>query len=104
LASVLGAGAVTLAFACCYGYLRILAVDATAQAAPGATVGVVQANMGLMEKRSSVDEGLHRHLDLSSNLERQGVDFVVWSETSAMRPVRAERYRDDLRAGVARRI
>jgi apolipoprotein N-acyltransferase len=104
-ASVLGAGAVTVAFACCYGYLRIGAVDATAQAAPGATVGVVQANMGLLEKRSSVDEGLHRHLDLSGNLEReQDVDFVVWSETSAMRPVRAERYRDDLRAGVARRI
>jgi apolipoprotein N-acyltransferase len=104
-ASVLGAGAVTVAFACCYGYLRIGAVDATAQAAPGATVGVVQANMGLLEKRSSVDEGLHRHLDLSGSLEReQDVDFVVWSETSAMRPVRAERYRDDLRAGVARRI
>ncbi len=103
--SVLGAGAVTVAFACCYGYLRILAVDATAQAAPGATVGVVQANMGLMEKRSSVDEGLHRHLDLSANLEREkDVDFVVWSETSAMRPVRADRYREELRGGVARRI
>ena len=104
-AGVLGAGAVTVAFACCYGYLRIVAVDATAQAAPGATVGVVQANMGLLEKRNSVDEGLHRHLDLSGQLEHdQNVDFVVWSETSAMRPVRADRFREELRGGVARRI
>jgi apolipoprotein N-acyltransferase len=102
---VLGAGAVTVAFACCYGYLRIVAVDATAQAAPGATVGVVQANMGLLEKRNSVEEGLHRHLDLSGNLEHdQNVDFVVWSETSAMRPVRADRFREELRGGVGRRI
>ncbi len=103
--AVLGTGAVTLAFACSYGYLRILAVDATAQAAPGATVGVVQANMGLLEKRNSVDDGLRRHLELSSNLEReQDVDFLVWSETSAMRPVWADRYREQLRAGVGRRI
>lgn len=102
---VLGAGAVTVAFALCYGYLRIGAVDAVAQAAPGDTVGVVQADMGLLEKRNSVDEGLHRHLDLSSHLEReQDVDFLVWSETSAMRPVWGDRYKDQLRAGVGRRI
>ena len=103
--AVLGAGVVTVAFACCYGYLRIGAVDAMAEAAPGASVGVVQADMGLMEKRSSLDEGLRRHLDLSHGLERdQHVDFVVWSETSAMRPVLADRYRDALRTGVAARI
>lgn len=103
--SVLGTGAVTLAFALCYAGLRIGAVDATTQAAPGATVGVVQANMGLLEKRNSIDEGLRRHLDLSYGLKTdQHVDFVVWSETSAMRPVRGDRYKDELRAGVARRI
>ncbi len=103
--AVLATGAITLAFALAYGALRISAIDAVAQAAPGATVGVVQANMGLLEKRNSVDEGLHRHLDLSSGLERdQHVDFVVWSETSAMRPVRADRYKDDLRYGVGRNI
>ncbi|HEY5241114.1 MAG TPA: apolipoprotein N-acyltransferase [Polyangiaceae bacterium] len=102
---VLGAGAVTVAFACCYGYLRIGAIDASVAAAPEVTVGVVQANMGLMEKRSSYDEGLQRHLDISRDLRRDdGVDFVVWSETSAMRPVRDDSFKQELRGGVSRRI
>jgi apolipoprotein N-acyltransferase len=98
-------GLITVAFACCYGVLRLAAVDAMTQAAPAATVGVVQANMGLLEKRSAYDEGLRRHLDASAALERDSrVDFVVWSETSAMRAVRDETYREELRAGVGRRI
>jgi apolipoprotein N-acyltransferase len=101
----LASGAVVTAFACAYGQLRIGAVDAMAQAAPAAKVGVVQANMGLMEKRSSFDEGLRRHLDESHELEDGAhVDFVVWSETSAMRAVSDDSYRQQLRAGVARRI
>jgi apolipoprotein N-acyltransferase len=102
---VLGAGAVTVAFACCYGYLRMGAIDAQAAAAPDVTVGVVQANMGLMEKRSAYDDGLQRHLDLSHDLKHKDhVDFVVWSETSAMRPVRDDTFKQELRAGVAQRI
>jgi apolipoprotein N-acyltransferase len=101
---VVAAGAVTTAFALCYGFLRIGAVDAAAQAAPAATVGVVQANMGLMEKRTAFDEGLKRHLDMSRELHDAGADFVVWSETSAMRAVRDDSFKQDLRAGVARRI
>jgi len=96
-------GAAVTTFACVYGAIRIHMVDAQAQAAPAATVGVVQANMGLMEKRSSVDEGLRRHLKLSAELREQGADFVVWSETSAMRPVRDATYAEELR-GVASRI
>jgi apolipoprotein N-acyltransferase len=92
----LATGAVAAAFACCYGSLRISAVDALAQAAPPATVGVVQANMGLMEKRTSFDEGLRRHLRMSEDLRARGADFVVWSETSAMRPVRDSSYGEDL--------
>ena len=102
---VLGGGAVTVAFACCYGLLRIGAIDAAAEAAPAVTVGVVQANMGLMEKRSAYDDGLQRHLDLTRGLERDDhIDFVVWSETSAMRPVRDESFKQELRGGVSRRI
>jgi apolipoprotein N-acyltransferase len=101
----LAVGAVAVAFTLCYGTLRVSAVDAATQAAPQARVGIVQANMGLMEKRSSFDEGLRRHLDASSALEGdQHVDFVVWSETSAMRAVHDESYRAELRAGVARHI
>jgi apolipoprotein N-acyltransferase len=99
----LAAGAIAAVFACGYGALRISAIDATAQAAPSATVGVVQANMGLMEKRTSYDEGLHRHLKMSEDLRARGADFVVWSETSAMRPVRDASYGEELRS-VASRI
>lgn len=99
----LASGAVAVAFTLCYGTLRISAVDAAAQAAPAATVGVVQANMGLMEKRTAFDEGLRQHLRLSEELRERGADFLVWSETSAMRPVRDDTYAPELGA-VARRI
>jgi len=103
--AVLGTGAVTVAFALAYGYMRVGAVDAMVQAAPEARVGVVQADMGLMEKRQNLDEGLMRHLELSTKLEEKDhADFLVWSETSAMRPVRDDRYREELRGGVARLI
>ena len=103
--ATLAAGAASAVLACIYGAARIHAVDAAAQAAPQATVGVVQANMGLLEKRSQFDEGLRRHLQLSTGLERdQHIDFVVWSETSAMRPVHDESYRQELGAVVGRRI
>jgi apolipoprotein N-acyltransferase len=101
----LAVGAASVAFACIYGAVRIRAVDAAARAAPQATVGVVQANMGLMEKRTQFDDGLRRHLQLSADLQRdQKVDFVVWSETSAMRPVHDETYRQELGAVVGRRV
>jgi apolipoprotein N-acyltransferase len=88
-----------------YGLLRIRAVDATVADAPEATVGIVQANMGLMEKRTQLDEGLRRHLQMSREVEETAnVDFLVWSETSAMRAVHAESYRQELAAGVGRSI
>jgi apolipoprotein N-acyltransferase len=91
------AGAVTLVLTLAYGALRVRAVDAAARSAPEATVGVVQANMGLMEKRTEHEEGLRRHLSLSDDLRAHGADFLVWSETSAMRPVRDETYGQELR-------
>jgi|CZKU01.1.fsa_nt_gi apolipoprotein N-acyltransferase len=99
----LATGAAVLAITCGYGAVRIHQVDAAAQAAPSANVGVIQANMGLTEKRSSFDEGLRRHLTLSEDARQRGADFVVWSETSAMRPVRDPTYADELR-GVSSRI
>jgi apolipoprotein N-acyltransferase len=103
--TTLATGAVTVALAGTYGAVRIHSIDAATQAAPRATVGVVQANMGLMEKRTQYDEGLRRHLRLSASLAReQRADFLVWSETSAMRAVRNETYEQELRAGVASQI
>ncbi|MDP9150190.1 MAG: apolipoprotein N-acyltransferase [Myxococcota bacterium] len=99
------AGGAAVALAVLYGALRIRSVDGIARAAPAATVGVVQANMGLMEKRSAFDEGLRRHLTLSSRLTQEDhVDLVVWSETSVMRAVHDETYAEELRAGVGRHI
>ncbi len=94
----LAVGALAVAAACLYGMLRIRAVDAATQSAPQATVGVVQADMGLLEKRSDFAEGLRRHLTLSESLRVRGADFLVWSETSAMRPVRDETYTEELRS------
>ncbi len=102
---VLAVGAGAVAITCLYGAIRIRSVDKAAAAAPSSVVGVVQADMGLMEKRTSSDEGLRRHVTLSQKVERDAnADFVVWSETSSMRPVRDETYRQELRYGVARRI
>jgi apolipoprotein N-acyltransferase len=77
----MGALAVTLA----YGAVRLRMVDANAQAADGARVGVVQANMGLMAKRLNAYEGVKRHRDLTTALKRENnIDFVVWSESAVM--------------------
>jgi apolipoprotein N-acyltransferase len=95
--------ALALAFACAYGALRIRAVDADAGQASQAAAGVVQADMGLIEKRADYSEGLRRHLAMSDDLRLRGADFVVWSETSAMRPVREETYTSELK-GLARTI
>ncbi|HEV3190954.1 MAG TPA: apolipoprotein N-acyltransferase [Polyangiaceae bacterium] len=91
-------GGGTVGLACVYGALRIPAVETAMNAAPASTVGIVQADMGLMEKRTQFGEGLRRHLDMSHALRAQGVDFLVWSETAATRPVNDETYREELRS------
>jgi apolipoprotein N-acyltransferase len=96
-------GGLAVALASLYGAVRIRAVDDSALRAPLATVGVVQANMGLMEKRSQYVEGLRRHLTMSDDLHARGADFLVWSETSAMHPVRDETFALELR-GVSHSI
>ncbi|MGD0677044.1 MAG: apolipoprotein N-acyltransferase [Polyangiaceae bacterium] len=97
------AGASALAITGVYGAARIRSIDASARAAPASTVGIVQADMGLIEKRSEFGEGLRRHLQLSQELKARQVDFLVWSETSAMRAVRDESFRVELH-GLAQRI
>jgi apolipoprotein N-acyltransferase len=66
-----------------YGAIRISQVDKQVASAPKAEVGVVQANMSLMAKRSEPGEGLHRHMALTRKLQAETpLDLVVWSETS----------------------
>ncbi len=70
------------AFAIPYGYWRVSQVDAEARTARPLRVGVVQQNLGLMQKRTDPLLALHRHLDASRQLEREGVDLIVWSESA----------------------
>ena len=97
-------GAAVLAFDLGYGVIRVHSVDARAKESPEFTVGTVQANMGLMEKRSSFDEGMRRHLDLTNQLKKDGIDLVVWSETSVMRAERSTTYKQSVRDNVGRRL
>jgi apolipoprotein N-acyltransferase len=72
-----------LAVALGYGFVRIREVDRQTARAPKGRIGLVQANMGLMEKRADRGEGLRRHVQLSEQLMAEGpLDLIVWSETS----------------------
>jgi apolipoprotein N-acyltransferase len=97
-------GALALAAAVIFGVLRIPRVDAEVAAAEPVKVGIVQGNMGLRQKREDPAEGLRRHLKKSAELREQGVDFVVWSESSVTFPVREEMAKRLLRANVGEKI
>ena len=70
------------AFAIPYGAWRIAQTDAEAARSRALRVGVVQQNLGLMEKRNDAYESLRRHLTASRELEARGVDLLVWSESA----------------------
>jgi apolipoprotein N-acyltransferase len=74
------AGAFALNIA--YGALRVSQTDARMAAADAANVGIVQGNMGLMQKREDPGEGLRRHKRKTAELKQKGADLVVWSESS----------------------
>lgn len=66
-----------------YGAVRISEMDRAVERAPKGRIGLVQANMGLIEKRLDRNEGLRRHVQLSEALKAEGpIDLIVWSETS----------------------
>ncbi|CAN5229523.1 apolipoprotein N-acyltransferase [soil metagenome] len=75
-----------------FGYVRILQVDAAAQAAPPLHVGLVQGNMGLIQKREDSAEGLRRHVRMTAELKKKGVELVVWSESSVTFGVSEDQY------------
>jgi apolipoprotein N-acyltransferase len=77
------AAAAYVVFALAYGAYRIHAVDAAVAAAPKLVVGLVQANMGLREKRENPLEGQVRHIDQSLELEAHAhPDLLVWPESA----------------------
>lgn len=87
---VIGAGVLSLLVMVLYGAVRISMTNARIEKAESAKVGYVQGNMGLMAKRENPGEGLRRHKALTAELKAKGVDFVVWSETSATFPTRED--------------
>lgn len=66
-----------------YGLVRIVQVDAIVAHAEKIKVGLVQANMGLAEKRTEFEEGRRRHEQATKKLRtKHRAELVVWSETS----------------------
>jgi apolipoprotein N-acyltransferase len=66
-----------------YGAYRIHGVDGRSVAAQKITVGTIQTNMGLFEKREDPEEGLRRHLEQSVELTKQEkLDLLVWPESA----------------------
>ena len=80
-------GALALALNLIFGITRIKTVQARMDASPELHVGIVQGNMGLMQKRTDPAEGLRRHKTLSAELRKKGVELVVWSESSVTMPI-----------------
>jgi apolipoprotein N-acyltransferase len=73
---------IPLVLSAIYGAIRIKQVDAAVQTAPPVKVGLVQGNMGLLQKREDPAEGLRRHLRMTQELKQKGAELVVWSESS----------------------
>lgn len=83
------AGIVLISLAVGYAALRSRAVEAAVSSAPGLEVGIVQANLGLLEKRTQGIVGHARHLEQTRELLTTGpLDLVVWPETAYVRGLR----------------
>jgi len=86
-----------------YGELRAGQLARASRGARELRVGVVQANLGPLEKRSRAVAGHRRHLEQTRELLAEGpLDLVVWPETAYARglrrplPVDGEPVREDL--------
>jgi apolipoprotein N-acyltransferase len=92
------------ALAAGYGAWRSHDVERAAAAAPELRLGLVQANLGVLEKVDDPEEALRRHREQTRELLAGGaVDLLVWPETVYTRgiqgplPVSGELIRGDLR-------
>lgn len=73
-----------------YGLVRVPQVRADMAASEPFKLGVVQGNLGLIQKREDPAEGLRRHRRLTAELVKEGADLVVWSESSITFPMPVE--------------
>lgn len=73
-----------------YGLGSVASIDDTvAHTDRTVRIGMVQVNMGIYEKDEKRDEGVRRHREQSLELERQGVDLIVWPESGYNKWIRA---------------
>jgi apolipoprotein N-acyltransferase len=72
-----------------YGAVRLHQVDARRAAAPKVKTGLVQANVGILEKWDPHEFArlLDMHQRLSAALVRQGAELIVWAESSYPYPL-----------------
>jgi len=87
-----------------YGQLRIAGIESAQADLPTLRIGIVQANLGVLEKRTRAVLGHRRHLAQTRELLAEGpVDLVVWPETAYTHglrrplPVDGQPVRGDLR-------
>lgn len=80
----LAAGAGLVAAVLVFGGIRMAQVSDRWQEAPKIKVGVVQANVGIVEKgrRRLAPKHLTLHLDESRKLQDKGADLLIWPESS----------------------
>lgn len=79
--AVLGAAAL-LAFWIGYGALRWRQISTQMASSRSLKVGMVQSNIGGIDKRGFGEEAAVIHREASRELESQGVDLIVWPETA----------------------
>ncbi len=77
---VVGVGALALQLG--YGTIRILQLDAKIATMPTLRVGMVQGNLGLLEKRREPGGALKKHKKATKELAARGAELVVWSESA----------------------
>ncbi len=91
-------------FSAVYGYVRIRQIDARAQAAEPVHIGYVQGNLGLMQNYTRPEEAMTRHMKMTRELEKKGVELIVWSESSVTHSVPANDYQAAYKAYLGRRL
>jgi apolipoprotein N-acyltransferase len=97
-------GVAGVAIAVIYGAIRIPAVDARVAESEPVKVGVVQGNMGLLQKREDPAEGLRRHVRKTDELRKAGAELVVWSESSVTFPVQEDLAKSLMKARVGQHL
>lgn len=66
-----------------YGVFRISSIETEEKGMPNFRVGIIQANMGLLEKREDPYEGRRRYIEQSLQMESQAhPDLLVWPESA----------------------